>query len=134
MAAINSTTEEMDNFERTMEPQKTVKSMQWALNKFVKWQKSSGNKVNLKTSDPTNIAEALRGFYFSLKKDNIQLYHAVTLRGIKAGLHRYITHAPNPRSSMIEYQDKQFTVAKIGENWAYLRFHEKDTYIKNLQY
>ena len=68
MASTHISSDDMNIFERSMEPQKTVKNMQWAHTKFVKWQKSSGNKVDLKSSDLQQIAEALRGFYFSLRK------------------------------------------------------------------
>ena len=88
--------DEMDQFEISMQPEKSVKSSKWAHAKFMKWQSSSVDLVNLKTSEPSDIAESLRAFYFSLQKENKELYPAVTLRGIRAGLHRFIVQAPYP--------------------------------------
>ena len=73
--------DEMDQFEISMQPEKSVKSSKWAHAKFMKWQSSSVDLVNLKTSEPSDIAESLRAFYFSLQKENRELYPAVTLRG-----------------------------------------------------
>ena len=122
--------QEMDDFEREMQPTSSLNSSKWAFNKFVQWQLESLDPVDLKCDEPTDIAESLRAFYFSLEnKKSKELFPAVTLRGIRAGLHRYIVQPPNPRPGMNITSDAEFNVANtMLDNMS--KAYAKKTYAK----
>ena len=56
-----------------MQPEKLLKTSTWAYTKFLKWQSESGNTVDLKTSEVSQVAESLRTFYYSLQKDYFKI-------------------------------------------------------------
>ena len=100
--------EDMDNFELQIQPEKTIIAMNWVIKKFKQWNEKTNSMVDLKKDLAMLINSTLRKFYFELRKANGEMYPAVTLRGIRAGLHRYIILPPNPRSGLNILEDPVF--------------------------
>ena len=90
------TENQMSNFVNAFVPKGTLKNMEWAKRLYSGWAAGRGKNPDIKSIEETELSVELRKFYHDLSKGDGKLYTHVALRGIRAGLQRYLKSSPYP--------------------------------------
>ena len=97
----DATENEMSNFVNSFIPKGTLRNMEWAKRLFSGWAAGRGKIPDIKSIEEKELSVELRKFYHDLSKGDGKLYTHVALRGIRAGLQRYLKSSPNPSNVKI---------------------------------
>ena len=92
------TEDEMSTFINSEIPKGTLKNTNWENHIFQSWAKKKGIQPDIKCIDENALSDTLRMFYHGLRNNQGKLYPPVSLRGIRAGLQRFLKSSPNPKN------------------------------------